>query len=41
VEDPLSDLVLRGEFKERDTVLVDVDDTGRFTFKAPVTQAAE
>ena len=41
VEDPLSDLVLRGEFKERDTVVVDVDDTGRFTFKAPVASAAE
>ncbi len=34
VEDPLSDLVLRGEFKQGDTVVVDVDETGRFTFKA-------
>jgi ATP-dependent Clp protease ATP-binding subunit ClpC len=41
VEDPLSDLVLRGEFKERDTVLVDIDDQGKFTFRSPAVGAAE
>lgn len=40
VEDPLSDLVLRGEFKERDRVLVDVDDEGKIKFGAPVAGAA-
>jgi len=33
VEDPLSDMVLRGEFKEHQKILVDVDEEGRFQFK--------
>lgn len=33
IEDPLSDKVLRGEFKEHDRILVDVDDEGHFQFK--------
>ena len=33
VEDPLSDLVLRGEFQANDKVLVDIDETGGVTFK--------
>jgi ATP-dependent Clp protease ATP-binding subunit ClpC len=34
VEDPLSDLVLRGDFKAGEKVLVDVDEGGTITFKA-------
>jgi ATP-dependent Clp protease ATP-binding subunit ClpC len=42
VEDPLSDLVLRGEFKEaRHESWWMWTMTGKITFKAPVTQAAE
>ena len=39
VEDPLSDLVLRGEFKEGDRVVVDVDDDGKIKFGAAVAGA--
>lgn len=34
VEDPLSDLMLRGEFKEHDRVVVDVDDEGKVKLRA-------
>ncbi|MGE5580893.1 MAG: ATP-dependent Clp protease ATP-binding subunit [Bacillota bacterium] len=34
VEDPLSDLVLRGQVKAGETVVVDVDESGSITFKA-------
>jgi len=32
VEDPLSDLVLRGQFKPDETVIVDIDESGNVTF---------
>ncbi len=36
IEDPLSDMVLKGEFKPGDAVTVDLDPDGNFTFKTLV-----
>jgi len=36
VEDPLSDLILRGEFKEGDRVVADVDEARKLKFKVSV-----
>ncbi|HHW19302.1 MAG TPA: ATP-dependent Clp protease ATP-binding subunit [Firmicutes bacterium] len=40
VEDPLSDLVLRGEVRERQRVLVDLDNEGRLTFTPEAGEVA-
>ena len=32
VEDPMSDMVLRGEFRDADRVIVDLDENGKLTF---------
>ncbi len=40
VEDPLSDAVLRGEFKEGDKILVDLDDEGKIAFRSQGAVAA-
>ena len=40
VEDPLSDLVLRGEFREHEKVIVDMDEDGNVAFR-PAAKAAD
>lgn len=38
IEDPLSDMVLRGEFHEHESVLVDLDEDGKLAFSAQGSQ---
>ncbi len=40
IEDPLSDMVLRGEFHEHESVLVDLDQDGKLIFSAQKSQAS-